>query len=81
MYELISCMQIFNCYRGSVTTRVVWSILIMVFVFVMTVVLAMTDSSEWPGTFFWVTMSSVVVLNSKIIPNSLITFLSFVQDS
>lgn len=37
----------------------------MVFVFVMTVVLAMLDSSEWPGTFFWVTMSSVVVLNSK----------------
>lgn len=50
---------------GDLTTRIVWSILIMVFIFVMTVVLAMIDSSEWPGGFFWITMLTVVILNSE----------------
>lgn len=26
----------------------------------------MVDSSAWPDTFFWVTMASVVVLNSEL---------------
>ena len=60
---LFNWLNVFVQFGGSVTTRVVWSILVMVFIFVMTVVLAMTDSAQWPGTFFWVTMSSVVVLN------------------
>lgn len=60
---LFSWLNVFVQVGGSVTTRVVWSILVMVFIFVMTVVLAMLDSTDWPGTFFWVTMSSVVVLN------------------
>ncbi|XP_034255832.1 equilibrative nucleoside transporter 2 isoform X2 [Thrips palmi] len=60
---LFNWLNVFVQVGGSVTTRVVFSILVMVFIFVMTVVLAMLDSSEWPGTFFWVTMCSVVVLN------------------
>lgn len=52
-------------FRGNLTTRIVWSIFVLVLVFVFTVVLAMTDSSGWPGVFFWVTMISVVILNSK----------------
>lgn len=27
----------------------------------------MSDSSTWPGAFFWLTMVSVVVLNSKYV--------------
>ncbi|XP_052130282.1 equilibrative nucleoside transporter 2 [Frankliniella occidentalis] len=60
---LFNWLNVFVQFGGSVTTRVVWSILVMVFIFVMTVVLAMMDSSDWPGSFFWVTMVSVVILN------------------
>lgn len=42
-----------------------YSILIEVIVFVVTVVLAMIDSSDWPGAFFWITMITVVILNSE----------------
>ena len=52
-------------FRGSLTTRIVWSILVEVVVFIFTVVLAMVDSSQWPGTFFAVTIFTVVILNSK----------------
>lgn len=34
-------------------------------IFVLTVILAMTDSSDWPGVFFWVTMVTVVILNGE----------------
>jgi len=50
--------------RGSLSTRIIGGILVEVVVFVSTVVLAMVDSSQWPGVFFWVTMGSVVILNS-----------------
>ncbi|KAK7486251.1 hypothetical protein BaRGS_00022574 [Batillaria attramentaria] len=39
-------------------------IIIMVLVFILTVILAMIDTNEWPGLFFWVTLGSAVVLNS-----------------
>ena len=52
-------------YRGSLTPRIVGSIVVEVIIFIVTVVLAMIDSSEWPGIFFWVTMASVIILNSK----------------
>ncbi|KAJ9585198.1 hypothetical protein L9F63_003001, partial [Diploptera punctata] len=50
-------------FGGSLTTRIVWSILVEVLVFIVTVILAMSDSSQWPGVFFVVTMGTVVVLN------------------
>lgn len=50
---------------GNLTPRIVYSILVEVIVFIVTVVMAMMDSSEWPGEFFWLTMSLVVVLNGK----------------
>lgn len=37
----------------------------MVVIFIMTIVLAMVDSSNWPGAFFWITMITVVALNSE----------------
>ncbi|KAG5324520.1 S29A1 protein, partial [Acromyrmex heyeri] len=51
-------------FRGNLTTRIVWSIFVLVLIFVFTVILAMTDSSGWPGIFFWITMISVIVLNT-----------------
>jgi equilibrative nucleoside transporter 1/2/3 len=55
----------FSLYRGSLSTRIIGGILVEVAVFVLTVVLAMLESSQWPGAFFWTTMGSVVILNSK----------------
>lgn len=60
---LFNWLNIFVQMGGNLTTRIVWSILVEVVVFVITVVLAMVDSADWPGAFFWVTMASVVVLN------------------
>lgn len=40
-----------------------WSLIIEIVIFLITVILAMVNSSEWPGTFFWVTMVTVVILN------------------
>lgn len=50
--------------RGDLTTRIVWSIVAMVAIFIVTIVLAMVDSSNWPGAFFWITMLTVIALNS-----------------
>jgi solute carrier family 29 (equilibrative nucleoside transporter), member 1/2/3 len=60
----VNLMKIFikKC-SGNLTTRVVWSLIIEIILFLVTVVLAMVDSSEWPGTFFWTTMVTVVILN------------------
>jgi len=56
-------LNIFMKIGGNLTTRIVWSISIEVILFVITVALAMCDSREWPGAFFWITMVTVVVLN------------------
>ncbi|KYN01719.1 Equilibrative nucleoside transporter 1 [Cyphomyrmex costatus] len=61
---LFNWLNIFLQFGGNLTTRIVWSIFVLVLVFVFTVILAMTDSSGWPGIFFWITMISVVVLNT-----------------
>jgi equilibrative nucleoside transporter 1/2/3 len=66
MNQLLIEMYIVDVFcSGNATPRIVWSIIIEVVVFIVTVALAMTDSSQWPGSFFWITMGSVVVLNSK----------------
>lgn len=51
---------------GNLTTRIVWSISIAVVVFIITIILAMTDTSSFPYGFFWITICCVVVLNSKL---------------
>lgn len=56
-------LNIFVKMGGSLTTRIIWSILLEVVVFIVTVILAMVDSSAWPGAFFWITMLSVVIIN------------------
>ncbi|XP_043496902.1 equilibrative nucleoside transporter 1 isoform X1 [Polistes fuscatus] len=61
---LFNWLNIFMKLSGNLTTRIAWSIFTLVLIFVFTVILAMTDSSKWPGVFFWITMVSVVVLNT-----------------
>lgn len=52
-------------HSGNLTTRIVWSLLFEVLLFVVTVGLAMSDTSDIPGVFFWITMATVVLLNSE----------------
>ncbi|KAK2588719.1 hypothetical protein KPH14_001609 [Odynerus spinipes] len=61
---LFNWLNIFIQLSGNLTTRIAWGIFVQVLVFVFTVILAMTDSSEWPGIFFWITMISVIILNT-----------------
>ncbi|CAG5076571.1 Similar to SLC29A1: Equilibrative nucleoside transporter 1 (Homo sapiens) [Cotesia congregata] len=61
---IFNWINLFMPLGGDLTTRIVWGILVQVLIFVETVVLAMLDTSTWPGVFFWITMISVVVLNT-----------------
>ncbi|CAK1594600.1 unnamed protein product [Parnassius mnemosyne] len=61
---LFSWFNVFVKIGGNLTTRIVWSLIMEVLVFVVTVILAMVDSSEWPVTFFWITLVSVFILNA-----------------
>jgi equilibrative nucleoside transporter 1/2/3 len=54
-------------FSGTLTTRIVWTLLVEVLVFVTTIVLAMVDTSQWAGLFFYLTVGCVAVLNSKSI--------------
>ena len=58
-------MNIFLNIGGNITGRIVWTLFVNILVFVFTIVLAMVDSSEWPGIFFYLTVGSVVILNSN----------------
>ncbi|XP_041985580.1 equilibrative nucleoside transporter 3 isoform X2 [Aricia agestis] len=58
-----SWFNIFVKIGGNLTTRIVWSLCMEVLIFVVTVVLAMVDSSQWPEIFFWLTMVLVFFLN------------------
>ncbi|XP_046667312.1 equilibrative nucleoside transporter 1 [Homalodisca vitripennis] len=60
---IFNWLNIFLQLGGNLTTRIVWTLLVEVIVFVVTVILAMGDSSQWPGIFFWVTIGSVIILN------------------
>ena len=55
----------FIYYSGNLTSRIVWTLLIEVIVFVITIILAMVDTSESEGIFFYITIGSVILLNSK----------------
>lgn len=60
---IFNWVNIFVQLGGNLTTRIVWSITIEVIIFIFTIVLAMSDSHDWPGTFFYVTMGCVIILN------------------
>ena len=66
------CQEMKNIYflfffhsSGNLTNRIVWTLLTEVVIFVVTIVLAMVDSSEWSGIFFYLTIGSVIILNSR----------------
>ncbi|XP_049880709.1 equilibrative nucleoside transporter 1 [Pectinophora gossypiella] len=61
---LFSWFNVFVVLGGNLTTRIVWSLIIEVFIFVITIVLAMMDTHDWPAAFFWVTMVTVFLLNA-----------------
>ncbi|CAG9761164.1 unnamed protein product [Ceutorhynchus assimilis] len=60
---IFNWFNIFVPIKGDLTLRIMWSIVINILLFIITIVLAMVDSSSWPYGFFYVTMISVVVLN------------------
>lgn len=61
---VISCMNTFFQFGGQASTRrIAIALFSMVIIFICTVVLAMVDSSTWPGTFFALTMVSAGLLN------------------
>ncbi|XP_024940272.1 equilibrative nucleoside transporter 1 isoform X3 [Cephus cinctus] len=70
---LFNWLNIFIQLGGNLTTRIVWGIFVEVLIFVFTIVLAMIDTSAWSDIFFWITMISVVMLNtaSGIYQNSI----------
>ena len=59
--------SIFFHSSGNLTNRIVWTLLTEVVIFVVTIVLAMVDSSEWSGIFFYLTIGSVIILNSMFL--------------
>ncbi|KAF9408061.1 hypothetical protein HW555_012123, partial [Spodoptera exigua] len=60
---VFSWVNVFLTSKGNLTVRIVWSLIMEVLIFVFTIILAMLDTSNWPGTFFWLTMISVFLLN------------------
>ena len=50
--------------------------MIEVVLFVVTIVLAMIDSSNWPGIFFYLTIFGVIILNGK---NKMCAYLRYVR--
>lgn len=54
---------IVNMGSGNLKARVNLTLLVEVVIFVITIILAVVDSSKWPIAFFYVTMCSVVALN------------------
>uniref|UniRef100_A0A0K8SUD5 Equilibrative nucleoside transporter 1 n=1 Tax=Lygus hesperus TaxID=30085 RepID=A0A0K8SUD5_LYGHE len=60
---LFNWANIFIQIGGKLTTRIVWSIVVEMLCFIVTVALAMTESSSWPALFFYSTMGIVIVIN------------------
>lgn len=53
----------FNAQNANLSRRISITLLIQIAVFVFIISLAMVDTNEWPGGFFWTTMMSAVVIN------------------
>lgn len=61
---IMNLINLFCQCGGKAGARITCSIIIMVLVFILTVILAMIDTSTWPVLFFWMTLGSSVILNS-----------------
>ncbi|XP_037944695.1 equilibrative nucleoside transporter 1 [Teleopsis dalmanni] len=60
---IFNWLNVFVNLGGDLTKRIVYSILVEIVLFIITVVLAMLDTASWPGTFFYITMITVIILN------------------
>ncbi|XP_013110541.1 equilibrative nucleoside transporter 1 [Stomoxys calcitrans] len=60
---IFNWLNIFVHLGGDLTKRIVYSILFELLIFIVTVLMAILDSSSWQDVFFWITMISVVLLN------------------
>lgn len=60
---IFNWLNIFVHLGGDLTKRIVYSILFELVIFVITILLAILDTSGWQDGFFWITMISVVLLN------------------
>ncbi|KAL9892159.1 equilibrative nucleoside transporter 1-like isoform X1 [Glossina fuscipes] len=60
---IFNWLNIFVQLGGDLTKRIVYSILLELIIFTITIILAILDSSVWPDVFFWITMLSVILLN------------------
>lgn len=47
----------------SLTRRITLSITTQVIIITLTIILAILDTSEWPQLFFYITLSSIIILN------------------
>ena len=47
----------------NLAPRIVWTMLVEIVVLIVTIVLAMVETSSWPTPFFYLTIGCVVVLN------------------
>lgn len=54
---------IVNLGSGNLKLRVNLTLFVEALMFVLTIILAVVDSYQWPGVFFYITMISVVILN------------------
>ena len=50
-------------FRGNLTPRIVWTMLLEILVLVVTIVLAMIETAAWPTVFFYLTILCVILLN------------------
>lgn len=67
----------FHSSGGNLTHRIVWALLIEVIVFVVTIILAMVDTSEWPGVFCYLTIACVILLNGSYIYSFLVYHINY----
>lgn len=49
--------------KDATSIRIIWSLIVELAIFSLTIGLALCDSSTWQGQFFWITMASVVLIN------------------
>ncbi|VDM39374.1 unnamed protein product [Toxocara canis] len=61
---LLNVMNLFFTFRSGLTARIFICVLIMFLICALTMAFIFVDTSLWIGTFFWITMMLVVVLNA-----------------
>uniref|UniRef100_A0A0K0EIW1 Equilibrative nucleoside transporter 1 n=1 Tax=Strongyloides stercoralis TaxID=6248 RepID=A0A0K0EIW1_STRER len=61
---LLNAINIVNQPKGDLINRITYSLGVVCFVVVFTIMMIFIDSTTWIGIFFWITMISVALLNA-----------------